>query len=244
MYRQFQNFLIPALLAAVSVSVFAEQRVPATENAPHVVSISKRNLSRIAIEGSRIASWKFMDGDLELQKDTGTGQLFVRSLTSNPTNLFVVSDEGKTYLLVLKPISKQGDNIVIDAASANRKEALLLASKTGPMPVTTNSSEFVRAIKKMMTAMVSGNTGSLGISQSRDYLTIPLWKNTLFIQTGSYTAADMQGYAYTLTNLGSKQLEIKEQEFYRQGVLAVTVRKQILQPGEITDVFIICRLGG
>ncbi|WP_231398595.1 TraK domain-containing protein [Neisseria meningitidis] len=48
----------------------------------------------------------------------------------------------------------------------------------------------------------------------------------------------------TRPNLGTKQLEIREQEFYRQGVLAVAVRKQILQPGEITDVFIISRLGG
>ena len=89
-----------------------------------------------------------MEGDLELQKDTTSGQLFVRSLTSSPTNLFVVSEEGKTYLLVLKPTSKQGDNIVIDVAGANRREAAVLAKQTGPMPVTMNSTEYVRAIKK------------------------------------------------------------------------------------------------
>ncbi len=103
-----KKIVFSALLAAGPATSFAAQRVPATENTPHVVSISKRNLSRIAIEGGRISSWKFMEGDLELQKDTTTGQLFVRSLTSNPTNLFVISEEGKTYLLVLKPTSKQG----------------------------------------------------------------------------------------------------------------------------------------
>ncbi|ARC01599.1 TPA: type-F conjugative transfer system secretin TraK [Neisseria gonorrhoeae] len=239
-----KKIVFSALLAAGPATSFAAQRVPATENTPHVVSISKRNLSRIAIEGGRISSWKFMEGDLELQKDTTTGQLFVRSLTSNPTNLFVISEEGKTYLLVLKPTSKQGDNIVIDVAGANRREAAVLASQTGPMPVTMNSTEYVRAIKKMMTSMMRGTTGDMGINHSHEYQTVPLWKDTLFIQNGSYTAADMQGLSFTLTNLGTKQLEIREQEFYRQGVLAVAVRKQILQPGEITDVFIISRPGG
>lgn len=244
MCSPLNKIVFTALLVAGPITSFAEQRVAATENTPHVVSVSKRNLSRIAIEGGRIASWKFMDGDLELQKDTTTGQLFVRSLTSNPTNLFVVSEEGKTYLLVLKPTSKQGDNIVIDVAGANRHEAAVLAAKSGPMPVTMNSTEYVRAIKKMMASMMSGTSGDMGFNHSREYQTIPLWENTLFVQTGSYTAADMQGFSFTLTNLGSKQLEIREQEFYRQGVLAVAVRKQILQPGEITDVFIISRLGG
>lgn len=95
----FKKIVFSALLVAGPTTGFAAQRVPATENTPHVVSISKRNLSRIAIEGGRISSWKFMEGDLELQKDTTSGQLFVRSLTSSPTNLFVVSEEGKTLYI-------------------------------------------------------------------------------------------------------------------------------------------------
>ncbi|ATD64909.1 type-F conjugative transfer system secretin TraK [Neisseria weixii] len=234
------------ILTALAIPSFAlaEQRIPATEQIPHVVAVSKRDLSRIAIEGGRIASWKFMDGDLDIQKDQRTGQLFVRSLIGRPTNLYIISEEGKTYLLVLKPSAKHGDSIIIDEANSKRSEAVLLASQSGPMPVTTNSSEYVRAIKQLMTSIMNGHGADMGMRRSQTYRTIPLWKNTVFVQTGQYTAADMQAYSYALTNTGASAMEIKEQEFYRPGVYAVAAKKHVLQPGEMTEVYVIAKLGG
>ena len=82
------------------------------------------------------------------------------------------------------------------------------------------------------------------MSASHVYETVPLWSEVLFVKTKQYTASDMQAEAYTLTNTTSNTLTLREQEFYKRGVLAVTIMKQSLQPGEATDVYIVKSLGG
>lgn len=236
-------FCLTAILSAW-LPAYAEQRIPAEENVPHKVTVSRDTLSRIAIDGGRIKNAKYLDGDLEIEKDASLGQVYVRALTNRTSSLFVTSDQGKTYLLLLQPTGRQGDNIVIDAAAKERAAIQAEAAKErGPVAVTSKATDYVRAIKQMMTAMMSGTANSMGVKHSPTYETIPLWQNTLFVKTVQYTAADMMGESYTLTNIGSDQLVLREQEFYRPDVYAVAARKHILNPGEMTEVFVIRRWG-
>lgn len=229
-------FLLPSI-------VLAEQRVAANEQVPHTVAVSRSSLSRVAIDGSRITSYKYLEGDLQVVKDKPTSQLYIRALTSRDTSLYIVSAEGKTYQLILKPSAKQGDSIIIDVAAQKRMEASLAAGHQTAMPVTSNSAEYIRAIKQFVIAIMSGSSNSLGIRSKQSYETIPLWQDTVFIKTNQYIAADMQADVYSLTNIGAKELTIREQEFYRPDVYAVAVRNQQLKPGEMTDVFIVRKLG-
>lgn len=233
-----------SLFALISALATAEQRVAANEQIPHTVAVSRSGLSRIAIDGGKIASYKFIDGDLQVVKDRTTSQLYVRALTARNTNLYVVSEEGKTYQLILKPSAKLGDSIIIDVATQKKMAANLASGYPTVVPVTSNSSEYVRAIKQFVIAIMNGSSGSLGIRSKQAYETVPLWRNTVFIKIRQYFAADMQADVYSLTNTSSKELIIREQEFYRPDVYAVAVRKQQLQPGEMTDVFVVRKLGG
>ena len=234
----FSFLMLTAVFAAQ-----AEQRIVADEQHPHAATVSRNGLSRIAIEGGGIASYKFMDGDLEVVKDKATSQLYVRSLTSRKSSLYVVSDEGKTYQLILKPSDKQGDSIIIDVLARKRHEA----ADAGPpplLPVTQNTSEYVRAIKQFVVSVMSGASGGAGIRYMRSYETTPLWRDTVFVKTGQYRAADMQADVYSLSNIGADVMVIREQEFYRPDVYAVSVRKQQLQPGDTTEVYVIRKAGG
>ena len=223
---------------------FAEQRLAANERVPQKAAISQKALSRIAIEGSRIREVKYLEGELEFQKDQAAGQIYVRALTSRPSSLFVSSEEGKTYLLILNPSSKKGENIIIDVAGLRQQEAMQAASiPRPPAAVTSKSTDYVRGIKQLMVSMINGTSGNLGIRNSPAYKTIPLWQGVLFVQKGQYTAADMQAESYSLTNTGSDVITLREQEFYKPGVYAVTIIKQVLNPGEMTDVYVVKKLG-
>lgn len=233
-----------SLLMLVSMPTWAEQRLDADERIPQKASISKSSLSRISIDGGRIQNVKWLDGELDIQKDASNGQVFVRATTNKTTSLFVNSDDGKTYLLLLSPTATTGDSIIIDA-KAKERQAAMIAAQTPPPPqaVSYRANDYVRSLKQLMAAMMNGTVSSMGLHSETSYLTVPLWQNTLFVQTKQYTAADMKAEVYTLTNTGTETLVLKEQEFYREGVYAVSARKHILLPGEMTEVFIIRRLG-
>ena len=240
--------LLPLTLICMGLSliqtVHAEQLVNADERTPQKAQISRSSLSRVSIDGGRITNVKWIDNELEIEKDGDSGQVYVRALTSKPSSLFVTSDEGRTYLLILSPTGKQSDSIVINLRAKQQYEQNAVDSRPRIQAVTTTSGAYAHSIKQLMLGMIRGNAGGMGISASHIYETVPLWAEVLFVKTKQYTAADMQAEAYTLTNTSGSILTLREQEFYKRGVLAVTVIKQSLQPGESTDVYIVKTLGG
>lgn len=237
------RFLLLGLMVVLSPT-FAEQRLDADERVPQKAIISKSSLSRISIDGGRIKNVKWLDGELDIQKDAGNGQVFVRATTNKTTSLFINSDDGKTYLLLLSPTATTGDSIIIDAKAKERQAQMMAVQiPQPPQAVSYRTNDYVRALKQLMTAMMNGTVNSMGLRSTTSYLTVPLWQNTLFVQTKQYTAADMKAEVYTLTNTGAETLVLKEQEFYREGVYAVSARKHILLPGEMTEIFIIRKLG-
>ena len=107
--------LTTAILGLLSYQLcHAEQLVNADEKTPQKAQISRSSLSRVSIDGGRITNVKWIDNELEIEKDGDSGQVYVRALTAKSSSLFVTSDEGKTYLLILSPTAKQSDSIVIN----------------------------------------------------------------------------------------------------------------------------------
>ena len=54
-----------------------------------------------------------------------------------------------------------------------------------------------------------------------------------------YDNGVLMGEEYYMTNITSKTLVIREQEFYRNNVLAVSVDKLNLEPNETTIVYVV-----
>lgn len=237
-----QGLILLLGLALTPLGAYAEQVLNADERTPQKAQISRHSLSRVSIDGGRIANVKWIDEELEIEKDAEAGQIYVRALTGKPASLFVTSDEGKTYLLVLAPTAKQSDSIVINYRSQQESLTRQASGTSRVQALSTNSGSYVRAIKQLMVGMINGHAGSLGTQMSNQYETIPLWNEVLFVKKSQYLAADMVGESYTLTNVSSSVLTIREQEFFKKGVLAVTVIKQSLQPGESTDVYVAKQL--
>lgn len=68
---------------------------------------------------------------------------------------------------------------------------------------------------------------------------IPLWKQADLVLANRYDNGVLIGEEYYMTNTTSKTLVIREQEFYRNNVLAVSVDKLNLEPNETTIVYVV-----
>lgn len=235
-----KSILLGLVVLAVG-TVNAAQIVAADEKTPQRAKISKKAMTRISIDGANIVNSKFIDGELEIDNDAQRGQIFVRALTNKPASLFVTNEYGQTFLLILSPNNTEADSIVINLEAKLKADADSLRSteQNKLMPVSKNAGTYQRAIKQMMVAMVNGTTDSIGIRVTPVYETIPLWQETLFVRQIHYKAADMVADSYSITNVSHEQIVLREQEFYRDGVYAVLIRKHSLAPGEVTEIYVI-----
>ncbi len=223
-------------------TAYAEQQLPADESRQLEAVISSTALTRISIEGGRIVNVRFLDGELDLQKDEISGQVYVKPMTKKAKiTLFVTGDSNKTYLLGLKPTGKQADSIVIQERSAQTNQLRQVEQMQARIPqsVSTREDSYTRSIKAFLIAIANNNTSGFGVQVTPSYAEVPLWKEVLFIRKNRYSAADLYGESYTLTNVTRQPLVLSEQEFFKARVLAVAIRKLVLNPGEQTEVYVV-----
>ena len=235
--------LLAAALLALSINTaLATQYLQADESKPLTAVVSSRSMTRVSVEGGRIINARFLDGELDLQKDEISGQVYVKPISkTKKISLFVTSDSSKTYLILLSPTGSDADSIVIQerTAQTNQLQQMQRQQASIPQAVSNKEDSYTRSVKAFMIAMANNNTAGFGVQRSPSHAEVPLWKEVLFIRKNRYSGSDLYGESYTLTNITKEQIVLAEQEFFKAKVLAVAVRKLLLNPGEQTEVFII-----
>ncbi|WP_296645692.1 type-F conjugative transfer system secretin TraK, partial [Thiobacillus sp. 63-78] len=71
-----------------------------------------------------------------------------------------------------------------------------------------------------------------------------LWKGSRFALEHVLTGHSLVGEQYRLFNISDAPVRVAEQEFYKKGVLAVSVRDLTVEPGRSTQVFVVKRNEG
>ena len=239
--------LFSALMGSMG-SVYAVQNLVADEGKSLSATISSKEMTRISIEGGRILSVRKSAGELEMEKDEESGQVFIKPLVKKEVNLFVTSESGKTYLLLLTPSAINADSVVIQERTALIKaEANLLAQAQKNNPIAKkpaylaqdiHSDAYVRSIKQLFLVMASG-VEDQSVEVTPAYEEVPLWKEVVFVKEADYSNNSLLGEKYHIVNASAEQMVLEEQEFFRKNVVAVSLRKSVLQMGEGTDVYII-----
>ena len=238
-----QNFrMLIALLCSLGLSLpaMAIQYVDANEGSPKNVEISNKELTRISIEGGRIARMQFTDDEIDYKKDDALGEIYITPMVKKPISAFVIAESGKNYLLVLKPTNKPADSIMIREGLVRDQAAMQAAqfAKERKNAIARNSEAYMSAVKKFIYGMATGDLGD-DISKSISGEQVPLWNESLLIRTARYTTPDLYGQSFTLSNVSSSPMVLEEQEFYKKNVIAVAIRQLVLQPGEQTELFVV-----
>lgn len=118
--KTLQIFRLMALMAglvAVTSEAMAAQLRLAESDAEIVAVISAREVSRIALEGDRIASLAAVPQGFSIDHDADTGDLYI---VPNPgfkitglVNMFITSEAGRSYQLLLEPRDIPSEQIII-----------------------------------------------------------------------------------------------------------------------------------
>jgi len=227
-----KTLLLSLAIVFAAPSVHALQVLEGVEGKTLFVKASLRDLNRLSIEGGKIRRVVAADGSmLTGSADTATGQALIRPLVTDPFGVFVFSLSGKTYSLVLQPQDIPGETIVI-------KEAALPVSAASRPGEIEKAASYQQAIKKMIQALAGG--GALdGLESRNTWDEIRLWKGSRFALERILTGNTLVGEQYQLFNLSDAPMQVAEQEFYRKGVLAVSVRDLTVEPGRSTKVFVV-----
>lgn len=223
-------FLLPA--------AHALQTEDAVEGKNIFVKMSLRDFNRIAIQNGRIRLVKGADRDLVLgDKDVTTGQALIKPLVKDPFSLFVFSESGMTYTIVVQPMDIPAESIILREQLPKKLQPAASTSKPG------KSASYVKSIKSLLQVM-NGEDVPDDIEIKRTWEEIGLWQGTRFALEKVYTGQFLIGESYRLFNLGQSPIRIAEQDFYKKGVLAVAVKALELEPGKSTQVFVIKRNEG
>ena len=192
--------------------------------------VSRKEITRIAFERGRVRKITGNAGEFVLEKDDEKGQIFVRPTdpqSTKPINLFLTSDRG-TVALLLQPVDTPSDSIVIReprerSAGPTRAEA---------------SGRHVRTLKNLLLALADDALPDdmQALEPARD---IALWFGTRLTLQRVLLGTGVVGEKYQLTNVADTSMELAETALFKPGVMAVSVERPNLRPGEATNVFVI-----
>ena len=138
-------FIIALMLFAVPAAQAAQLRI-AENDAEIVAIISAKEVSRIALEGDRIISLATVPRGFSIDHDEVTGDLFLvpilGSTLKHPINLFITSERGFSYQLLLEPRDLPSEQIIIRNPTAR---------KTPDKPSSPRREELARLMKAAIT---------------------------------------------------------------------------------------------
>lgn len=227
-----------SLLALISIEAQAKSEVVNADRFTAEVAISRYEQNLIEIQGRRISSViPSIAGALSYHQDQENGVLYFTLANEQhmgPISMFVNDDQGGRYRLILVPSNQTSQEIIIlpkDRAAEETKNST----------VRTNESH-IATIKKMMTEMAKATNGaqiSDDIQTSRVDEVIPLWKEAKLTLVNRYDSEELIGEEYQITNVTKVLLQLREQEFYRNNVYAVSVSKLSLEPNEAAFVYVV-----
>jgi conjugal transfer pilus assembly protein TraK len=238
MYRKSLKWLSLAL-GLIALGQVDAATVENSHREPVQVNISVRESNRIAVDGRRISRAKPAQPDaITWEKDEEHGALYVtmradRQVLGTVT-LFITDDQNTTYKLVLVPQAIGGQDLVLQPPQEKQPTAKHTTAADG------RATSFQRRIKDLILVMVEADgpndSDAEKVPVNKE---IPLWQEGRLVLKTKYLSGDLVGEQYRLTNISARDMLLVEQELFRRGVRAVSIKSHTLPPGDGTDIYIV-----
>ena len=216
--------LIPLLVASFSAS--AAQVLVGKPDDTLSARVSRAEPTLIRIDGHRVRRIFGAEGEFAVTADKEAGTAYIKPSTDKSTlSLFVSDESGRTWKLLLSVIDGPSDSITIKSRSISGA-------------VTAQGRDVPRnqLIKRVLLSLQSEGDGEFDFRVSNEI--VPLWSEALFVLT-KVIDGPLKGEKYQLTNTSANLMVLDERELYRRHVVAISIAKPQLSPGESTDVFVL-----
>ncbi len=229
--RSIKLLLALLLAAASALTAFvaaAQQVVDVSEGDVALVQISVKDLTRIRVANSRIENIRGNDGELVVDADKAHGEIYVRPVNPmRPVNLFVTSETGNTYTLLLTPKDVPGSTVVLRERGAKAASA-----------PAAGGADYQKNLEKLTLAMARSDMPR-SVEVREKGTRVRLWKGTTYTLEREYWTDQYVGEIYSLSNSGDDPIVMTEGEFFRDGVVAISVENMTLDKNESTNVYIV-----
>lgn len=222
--------LLAAALAWAAPSAMAVQIVESGDGGTIYAKLSKKEMTRLGIEGGRVSSLRVKEGSLNIDPDDETGQLFlsVPAGVDKPINGFLTTDAGHTYTLVLQITDTPADSIIIKEPKSKQAQ--------GRSDFKTTS--YDKAVKRLVSVMANDELPD-DMQVKEIGRRLDLWQEAAMTLERQYIAGDIVGERYMVANVSKEAMVLDEREFYRKGVSVIALDQLNLAPGASTRLYVI-----
>lgn len=210
-----------------SLNALATQNIKGEPDETLHANISRSDPTLIRVNGQRIVNIYGTEHEFTATPEGQTGSAYIKPLSEKDTiSVFVTDASNQTWRLLLSVTDSPADTIVIASEKKVKTE----------IPFGRDM-ERNRIIKYIVLALRSPEeTPEIEVRATNQI--IPLWKDTLFVLT-AVSQGEYSGEKYRLTNTSNQRMVIDERELYRKGIVAISIERAVLNPGEMSEVYIV-----
>lgn len=183
--------------------------------------ISADELSRIKVLNDRIKSIKANQGDMELLEDNNLGEVYLRPAKPGrvPVNMFITTEKGHTYKLLLIPQKMPSEQIFIKG----KEEPAKLSGKGA----------VVSLIKDMRARVESAGFNRKVVDEVIDI------DGNKYHRIAIYQSPKVVGEVLEFHNSSEEHFRITPEVFTNLKIQALSIDKHELNPGERTFIYVI-----
>lgn len=234
-------YLLTSLVIAMISSAQAKQvvsidtgKVPAAEvtaGKPFLLEFASGTIYRV--DGRNGVEW-FVDEETGVMKDLG--KVIIEPLTDKTFTLLVTRNDGKSYQIEVKPIKNLGNEHVVLKSLIDANSEVDADPQVVKNLATAQSRD--KTIRIFIESMATGKKAK-GVSIATTNEAVNLWQEANITITHKAKGLGMTGQVWELTNISSAPMTLDEREFFFNGVSATAIHKPMLQPGEMTKIYMV-----
>lgn len=225
------NKLIMLLILCMPVLGYAEQRLVVREGGNVTAHISASDLNRISVQGDRILTIKGNAGQFQLEKDLSLGQIFIQPNSpedKSPIHVYITTEQGQTYSLTLLSTDMPAENITL--VSIDHKPGLASWENTAPY-----EDMIVKIINSMHNQVSLEGFTLIQDKVKNDYKI----RNLAVKAQGHYVGAKLQGQRFQVQNISEHEVTLRESDFYKNGVRAISIIHKRIPPQGKAILYIV-----
>ena len=200
------------------------------------VVFSQYELNRLVIKGAKITDVRGAAGFIEVTPDKKAGEIYVKTLLKKPNySFFVSANNGSTYTIVVNHSDVPAQTISLIPKSKLVKNKKINVKLFDALPLRNKVGKIGMAMAK------DEDHEAFDVENIEDEIEIKLWKEVKINLIKQYIGNDLKGDVFSIKNRSKDEIRLHESEFlnFGENVIAVSIEKHELKPGEKTKLFIV-----
>lgn len=228
-----------AVLAAMATPTYALQIKQGVDGGQVTATVSAGEISRIALAQDRIRMVNG-DTDIDITHDEVSGDIYIKPTVaplSKPLNLFVATEKGFTYQLLLLPENVPSEQILIRNA-----DALAGSAEAQAWEAQTPIHASVIEVMKATAGIIPPPAGYVrkpiqGEAERQGALSV--------LKIFEVTGTALQGVALLVRNTGADAVTLTERDLFAPGQAAVWLPARTIGADETVTAYVVRRrMGG